>query len=513
MPLHYRLDFIREDGLYFILSPKDVIKAMPRSTDDRIKWFMERFEFDHAFDIIKRAPPHSIKTYTRHVVSLNYIDYLIATKEYERAAEWCAQTSLSVKLWEEKVIIFAKEGRLDAIHQRIPTQPDTSRLSPVIYEQVLNEFLRAKQFLIFQSLILKWPSDIYDNKCITQAVLDAQRRHGDDPILLKSLAILYECQKLFDKSFVIYINLNDPAVFEFLHKHNLYECAFENVSRLIALNKDKAIALLVENTEKLAVKRVVEQLSKSGNKLFLHYYLDALFDRDPNISRDFHTMQVVLYAEYERGKLLGFLQNSQYIILAQAQKELQERNLVPEIVYILERMGQIKKALQLVLHAIKDVNQAIVFCKKHNDKDLWEDLIKYSLNKPEYIIGLLNNIDTHVDPVNLIDRIPYGVKIKGLRDALVKILNDYRVQISLLDGSKSIMYGDCINLLEKQIRVVRQGVCVEDMQKCVVCEEALIVSNVNMLKRLKVFQCKHTYHEECLQQSVSRIIFFFLFLI
>jgi vacuolar protein sorting-associated protein 41 len=45
-------------------------------------------------------------------------------------------------------------------------------------------------------------------------------------------------------------------------------------------------------------------------------------------------------------------------------------------------MGQIKKALQLVLHAIKDVNEAIVFCKKHNGKDLWEDLIKYSLNKP-----------------------------------------------------------------------------------------------------------------------------------
>ena len=66
-----------------------------------------------------------------------------------------------------------------------------------------------------------------------------------------------------------------------------------------------------------------------------------------------------------------------------------------------------------------------------------------------------------MDPVDLIDRIPYGVKIKGLRDALVKILSDYRVQISLLDGSKNIMYGDCLNLMEKQIRVVRQGVSIE----------------------------------------------------
>ncbi len=152
-------------------------------------------------------------------------------------------------------------------------------------------------------------------------------------------------------------------------------------------------------------------------------------------------MQVVLYAEYERPKLLRFLQNSQYIILAQAQKELQERNLVPEIVYILERMGQIKKAPQLVLYAIKDVNQAIEFCKKHNDKDLWEDLIQFSLNKPEYVIGLLNNIGTHVDPVDLINRVPNGFKIKGLRDALVKILQDYRVQLSLLEGSKKIISG------------------------------------------------------------------------
>jgi vacuolar protein sorting-associated protein 41 len=85
----------------------------------------------------------------------------------------------------------------------------------------------------------------------------------------------------------------------------------------------------------------------------------------------------------------------------------------------------------------------------------------FFINILEYIIGLLNNIGTHVDPVELINRIPNGVKIKGLRDALVKILQDYRVQLSLLEGSKKIMSGDCLNLIEKQIRVVRQGISVE----------------------------------------------------
>ena len=46
-------------------------------------------------------------------VALNYIEFLIFTEKYKEAAEWCSQISLSVKDWEEKIIIFAKEGQLD----------------------------------------------------------------------------------------------------------------------------------------------------------------------------------------------------------------------------------------------------------------------------------------------------------------------------------------------------------------------------------------------------------------
>lgn len=49
------------------------------------------------------------------------------------------------------------------------------------------------------------------------------------------------------------------------------------------------------------------------------------------------------------------------------------------------RMGNIKQALQL----ITDVDQAIDFCKEHNDYELWEDLIKYSLDKPSKYRALL----------------------------------------------------------------------------------------------------------------------------
>ncbi|RMZ95803.1 vacuolar sorting-associated 41 -like protein, partial [Brachionus plicatilis] len=494
-PFEYRLDYILNEGSYFVLSPKDLIKATPRSFDDHIKWLMERLNFEQALEDIKNAP-ESPKVFTYQVVGLNYIDYLISAKEYKEAAEWCSKVTLSEKNWEEKILIFAKECKLEDIFEKIPSSNPV--LSPEIYEKVLNEFLRSGDYEIFKYLIRKWPCDIYGLDCVTQAIATACNK-SKNKILDECLALMYEYQKMFDKAFEIYLNLQDQAVFDFLLKHELFECAYKNLIELISLNKQRSIQILVDNVEKLPVKRVAEKLNK--NKLYLHYYLDAIFEKDPNISRDFHTIQVVLYAEFQRDKLLKFLQSSQYISLTQAQKELQERDLGPEIVYILERTGQIKKGLQIVLHAIKDVNQAIEFCKRHNDKDLWEDLIQYSVNKPDYIIGLLNNIGTHVDPVDLINRIPNGVTIRGLRDALVKILSDYRVQISLLEGSKSIMTRDCFNLLEKQIKVVKQGVSVDDDQKCPACDELLITFNVNMARGLKIFECRHSFHEDCIQEN------------
>ena len=46
------------------------------------------------------------------------------------------------------------------------------------------------------------------------------------------------------------------------------------------------------------------------------------------------------------------------------------------------RMGKRKEALELITHDLKDVGQAIDFCKEHDDEELWEDLINYSIDKP-----------------------------------------------------------------------------------------------------------------------------------
>ena len=44
---------------------------------------------------------------------MKYIEFLIASKKYKEAADWCSKITLDVKNWEQKILIFAKEGKLE----------------------------------------------------------------------------------------------------------------------------------------------------------------------------------------------------------------------------------------------------------------------------------------------------------------------------------------------------------------------------------------------------------------
>lgn len=52
------------------------------------------------------------------------------------------------------------------------------------------------------------------------------------------------------------------------------------------------------------------------------------------------------------------------------------------MVFLLGRMGNNKKALTLIIERLGEVQKAIDFAKEQNDQELWEDLMKYSENKP-----------------------------------------------------------------------------------------------------------------------------------
>lgn len=489
----YHLENVAEENLFYIVSPKDLVLAKPRNIDDHIKWLIDHGKYE---DALKAAEDNrkEVRRHNHQEIGRSYLKSLMEEGKYEAAAKVCVKVlDDDKKLWEDEVYKFARKHQLEAIAPYIPT--NTVKLSSAIYEMVLYDFLK-KDHQKFQALIKDWPADLYSVQPIISAVQDQLDRFPDNRVLLETLGELYTRLTRYDKGLAIYLKLGHSDVFNLIHKHNLFDSIQDKIIMLMEFDKEKAVKMLIDNVDKVPVEDVVRQLNKRSE--LLHVYLDALFVKDPQAGMDFHELQIPLYAEYDRPKLLTFLRNSNYYPLQKALNECEQRNLVTEMVFLLSRMGNNKQALQLIIQEENDVKKAIEFAKEQDDEELWDDLINYSLDKPEFITGLLQNIGTHVDPIKLIQRIPEGMKIPGLRDSLVTILQDFNLQISLREGCKRILVKDSVSLLQRLSKVQQKGVSADDETKCPVCQGTVIAEDAKRASHIVVFFCKHIYHEDCL---------------
>lgn len=64
-----------------------------------------------------------------------------------------------------------------------------------------------------------------------------------------------------------------------------------------------------------------------------------------------------LYAEYEPGKLLGFLRSSSHYNLEKIFQICKKKDYIDEMVFLLGRMGNNKQALTLLIERVGDVNK------------------------------------------------------------------------------------------------------------------------------------------------------------
>uniref|UniRef100_A0A2K6C4V1 Vacuolar protein sorting-associated protein 41 homolog n=1 Tax=Macaca nemestrina TaxID=9545 RepID=A0A2K6C4V1_MACNE len=458
----YHLEYSEGESLFYIVSPRDVVVAKERDQDDHIDWLLEKKKYEEAL----MAAEISQKNIKRHKIldiGLAYINHLVERGDYDIAARKCQKIlGKNAALWEYEVYKFKEIGQLKAISPYLPRGDPV--LKPLIYEMILHEFLES-DYEGFATLIREWPGDLYNNSVIVQAVRDHLKKDSQNKTLLKTLAELYTYDKNYGNALEIYLTLRHKDVFQLIHKHNLFSSI-----------KDKIVLLMDFDSE----------------------YLHKLFKRDHHKGQRYHEKQISLYAEYDRPNLLPFLRDSTHCPLEKALEICQQRNFVEETVYLLSRMGNSRSALKMIMEELHDVDKAIEFAKEQDDGELWEDLILYSIDKPPFITGLLNNIGTHVDPILLIHRIKEGMEIPNLRDSLVKILQDYNLQILLREGCKKILVADSLSLLKKMHRTQMKGVLVDEENICESCLSPVLPSDAAKPFSVVVFHCRHMFHKECL---------------
>ena len=69
-------------------------------------------------------------------------------------------------------------------------------------------------------------------------------------------------------------------------------------------------------------------------------------------------------------------------MLIKARVICEKMNYTQELVFIFSRMGNNKRALELIIDKLNDVEMAIDFVRNINDEDLWDDLLDLAKSKP-----------------------------------------------------------------------------------------------------------------------------------
>ncbi|KAL9127193.1 MAG: hypothetical protein Q9217_003880 [Psora testacea] len=497
-----------------VYSPSDITLDSPSSTPN--KGSLIDFFADDKSQTTASQGRHSQAEKEKRRIGERWLQQLISVGDWSKAGKVAGQVLDTSSGWEQWVWIFAQANKYEEITPFIPTGQVHPPLPSIVYELLLGHYV-SKDRPRFRELLERWPPDLFDAETIIDAVQskfssgEVREDSVEDGvvgrdwrILTESLAKLYLAAGRPRKALSCYIRLQyADAAMSLIGDAHLVDAVSDDIPGFILLRVSKEqqrsaplselatqtlepIQLLVSEAHHGIVlpETVIEQLKLRFGmpNPYLFFYFRALWNGDTAFTEakaarsatpagerllalegktlvsDYADTAVGLFAEYDRSLLMEFLKSSQSYTLELASQICEQRKYIPELVYLLSKEGRTAQALRLIIDSLGDVSQAITFAKEQNDASLWDDLLDYSMKKPAFIRGLLEQVGTAIDPLKLVKRIPTGLEIEGLRESLSKMLREYEVHESISNGVARVLRGEVNGAMLERGEGTRRGI-------------------------------------------------------
>ncbi|KAI1544118.1 Clathrin domain containing protein [Pyrenophora tritici-repentis] len=429
-----------------------------------------------------------------------WVQQLVNNGDWKQAGKVAGRVLGTSSRWEHWVWKFAQKNHFNEISPYVPKKPMQPPLPSMVYEVILGHYIIHDR-IRFKHLLEDWDPDLFDINSVIEAIksklsagdvteesIEGDVQGRDWRILQDGLAKLFLASGRQREALRCYIRLqNAEAAMTLIRDFHLVEAVRDDIPGFIMMGVSKdqmksasvkleeleeasteAISVLVEEGCRgtIPASDVESQLQEKGPAFrpFLHFYLRKLWKPEMHertaktakervaedrlvadgkiVAEEFADLMVELFAEYDRPLLMEYLRKSQSYDLSKATAECERREYIPELVHILSKTGQTKRALYLIIEKLSDVSFAISFAKEQDDPDLWNDLLEYSMDKPHFIRGLLEEVGTAIDPIKLVRRIPEGLEIEGLRDGIGRMVREYEIQYSISEGVARVLRGE-----------------------------------------------------------------------
>ncbi|KAG7856097.1 hypothetical protein KL919_004490 [Ogataea angusta] len=489
---------------WFLVSADDCVVVQPYGLHDQLTWYTARGEYLEAWKISEMwlARDERLDIAERHM------EKLVGGDKWPEAGEFLSEmlalagdeepeyVQRVASCWNNWIERFSETGHRDLLVDRVPHVPVGDYLvCSRHYNSILEQLLEQQEFSKVLSLVGKWDHGLFDVETLRDRLVEELEETGEQEASVRRVIVdlsveLDEMEKCVDHL----IWLKDPGIMLFVDEHHLLLTNLDKLPAIVTLSAAgkpltaetlaTAVAILVENSHEILPRQIVDTLDAAGLDYVSFLYLDALAANDKLLVKDFEDEMVKLYASFNRDHLQQFLSRHYSYSVEKAISVCEEQKCVSELVYLLSKVGENRKALKLIVDELRDPEKAILFVSESDDRELWDFLLDYSMDRPAFIQTLVVAASDLIDPIPVISRIPRGVEITGLRQALVQICGNIQMDRLVHGLIARLIAAESMELTGRYMSLRAQGTVFELDRvpaETLVCRNGLLATEEQFL--------------------------------
>lgn len=490
--------FIYSDSIpqYYLVSATDCINIHELSLNDHYDWFLKHGKLLRAWDIAQFIP--SIPPKDRLTVGINYLLDEINLNHWDEIGPNMKKvfTTARKDLPEDtdfqqfindqwQALIFKVLNAKKITRNLIDSLPQDNGFDTLIFDTILEDQLHNKNFDEFCRLIHTWEVACFSaslleerlegelkyssndtakpyreqliylylrtgkySKAINHMLIDHDKRALDT--LIENPHLIPEFQKsLLEILLLPYTR--DPSTIEHLPRDEICIVFARSIKLSVVAAKyiplDKLINLFKNNKEGVNISKllliILENISRS----------------EPQLMRTQENEMVRLYIKYDSEKLLPFLKEKRdydvdkAIALCQA-----ESGLYKELIYLWGRIGEAKKALKIIIDELDNPKMAIDYVISWKDDELWDFMIPYTIDKPEYIRLLLKHSDILGERyMTVITGIHNDIKVSDIKDAINDTLNSKSLSLEVVQNMLQLVDDESLHIAKEYLKLSEKG--------------------------------------------------------
>lgn len=423
---------------YYLLSATDCILIQEFSLNDHYQWYLKHNNFLKAWDIARYVTYITFEK--RMDIGLEYINNEMKQNNWNLMGSLMAKifqplkmdcvddpdlTTIVLQNWQTMLLKCINGNHIN--NNLVENIPNDMVFDTSLYDSILEFFLKEDKLVDFEKNLQKWNNNLYNSKVI-ESILEEKINEtsiNNTSFLKRQLIYIYLQDEKFLKAVEVMTENNDPRTIDLLLKHEelitqlkpkIIEIILLPIEKdqlkIATLSQDKMVKLFAKSldlifrcTKFFPLDEIIGLFDTSDdnlNKLLL-YALEYIGQKDKKLLTPHQDQLIKLYSEYDPSKLLTFLkENNNYHVDKAIDICKSKTGLYNELIYLWGRIGESKKALTIIIDEFNDPKMAIEYVKSWGDMDLWDFIISYTIEKPNFIKLLLENYQLLGERYNIV---------------------------------------------------------------------------------------------------------------